>query len=60
MTPDRQILIKKKDKLDVSMAPKFVLSGDRYHIQNALLYSTPSGSNIRMFDDSQNKFKMSK
>jgi len=53
MTPDRQILIKKKDKLDVSMAPKFVLSGDRYHIQNALLYSTPSGSNIRMFDDSQ-------
>ena len=53
MTPDRQILIKKKDKLDVSMAPKFVLSGDRYHMQNALLYSTPSGSNIRMFDDSQ-------
>ena len=53
MTPDRQILVKKKDKLDVSMAPKFVLSGDRYHIQNALLYSTPSGSNIRMFDDSQ-------
>ena len=53
MTPDRQILVKKKDKLDVSMAPKFVLSGDRYHMQNALLYSTPSGSNIRMFDDSQ-------
>ncbi len=53
MTPDRQILIKKKDKLDVSIAPKFVLSGDRYHMQNALLYSTPSGSNIRMFDDSQ-------
>ena len=52
MTPDRQILIKKKDKLVLSMAPKFILSGDRYHMQNALLYSTPSGSNIRMFDDS--------
>jgi len=52
MTPDRQILIKKKDKLDVSIAPKFILSGDRYHMQNALLYSTPSGSLIRMYDDS--------
>ena len=52
MTPDRQILIKKKDKLDVSIAPKFILSGDRYHMQNALLYSTPSGSLIRMYDNS--------
>jgi hypothetical protein len=53
ITPDRPVLINKKDKLDTSIAPKLVLSGDRYHIQNALLYSTPSGSNIRMYDDSQ-------
>ena len=52
MTPDKQILIKKKDKLVLSIAPKFILNGDRYHMQNALLYSTPSGSNIRMFDNS--------
>ena len=52
MTPDRQILTKKKDKLVLSMAPKFILSSDRYHIQNALLYSTASGSSIRMYDDS--------
>ena len=52
MTPDRQILTKKKDKLVLSIAPKFILSGDRYHIQNALLYSTASGSSIRMYDDS--------
>jgi len=52
MTPDRQILTKKKDKLVLSMAPKFILSGDRYHMQNALLYSTASGSSIRMYDDS--------
>ena len=52
MTPDRQILTKKKDKLVLSIAPKLILSGDRYHIQNALLYSTASGSSIRMYDDS--------
>jgi|TARA_B100000900_G_scaffold251474_1_gene214250 hypothetical protein len=52
MTPDRQILTKKKDKLVLSIAPKFILSGDRYHMQNALLYSTASGSLIRMYDDS--------
>ena len=52
MTPDKQILTKKKDKLVLSIAPKLILSGDRYHIQNALLYSTASGSLIRMYDDS--------
>ena len=28
------------------------MSGDRYHIQNALLFSTASGSSIQMFDGS--------
>ena len=49
LTPDSLELIKKKDKFDLTMAPKFILSGDRYHMQNALLYSTASGSSIRMY-----------
>ena len=52
ITPDRPVLIRVKDKLNTTIAPKFILSGDRYHIQNALLYSTPSGSNISMYDGS--------
>ena len=53
LTPDRQILLKDKDRFTFSYAPKFILSGDRYHIQNALgVYSSPSGSLIRMYDDS--------
>ena len=45
LTPDRQILLKDKDRFTFSYAPKFILSGDRYHIQNALgVYSSPSGS----------------
>ena len=53
LTPDRHILLKDKDRFTFSYAPKFILSGDRYHIQNALgVYSSPSGSLIRMYDDS--------
>jgi hypothetical protein len=52
LTPDKHILLRDKDRFDFSYAPKFVLSGDRYHIQNALLFSTASGSSIRMFDNS--------
>ena len=53
LTPDRHILINDKDRFDFSYAPKFILSGDRYHIQNALgVYSSPSGSLIRMYDNS--------
>ena len=53
LTPDKNILLRDVTGFDFSYAPKFVLSGDRYHIQNALgVYSSPSGSNIRMFDDS--------
>ena len=53
LTPDRQILLKDKDRFTFSYAPKFILSGDRYHIQNALgVYSSPSGSSIRMYDNS--------
>jgi hypothetical protein len=52
MTPDKQILLRDSDKFDTTIAPKFILSGDRYHIQNALLLSTASGSNIRMYDNS--------
>ena len=52
MTPDKQILLRDSDKFDTTIAPKFILSGDRYHIQNALLLSTASGSNISMYDDS--------
>ena len=52
LTPDRHILLRDKDRFDFSYAPKFVLSGDRYHIQNALLFSTASGSSIQMFDGS--------
>ena len=53
LTPDRHILINDKDRFDFSYAPKFILSGDRYHMQNALgVFSSPSGSLIRMFDNS--------
>ena len=53
LTPDRQILLKDKDRFTFSYAPKFILSGDRYHIQNALgVYSSPSGSEITMYDNS--------
>ena len=53
LTPDRHILLKDKDRFTFSYAPKFILSGDRYHIQNALgVYSSPSGSLIRMYDNS--------
>jgi len=53
LTPDKQILLKDKDRFDFSYAPKFILSGDRYHMQNALgVYSSPSGSLIRMYDNS--------
>ncbi len=52
LTPDSLELIKKKDKFDLTMAPKFILSGDRYHMQNALLYSSVSGSLIQMYDNS--------
>ena len=53
LTPDRHILINDKDKFDFTYAPKFILSGDRYHMQNALgVFSSPSGSLIRMYDDS--------
>ena len=52
MTPDKQILLRDSDKFDTTIAPKFILSGDRYHIQNALLLSTARGSNIRMYDNS--------
>ena len=53
LTPGRHILINDKDRFDFSYAPKFILSGDRYHMQNALgVFSSPSGSLIRMFDNS--------
>ena len=53
LTPDRHILINDKDRFDFSYAPKFILSGDRYHIQNALgVYSSTSGSEITMYDNS--------
>ena len=53
LTPARHILINDKDRFDFSYAPKFILSGDRYHMQNALgVFSSPSGSLIRMFDNS--------
>ena len=53
LTPDRHILLKDKDRFTFSYAPKFILSGDRYHIQNALgVYSSPSGSEITMYDNS--------
>ena len=52
LTPDSLELVKNTDKFDLTMAPKFILSGDRYHMQSALLYSTASGSSIRMYDNS--------
>ena len=52
MTPTKQVLLEDKDELPLSEAPKFLLSGDRYHLSNALLYSSVSGSEIQMFDGS--------
>ena len=51
-TPDKQILIEDKNHLQTLNAPKFVLSGDRYHMQSPLLFSTASGSLVKMYDDS--------
>ena len=47
MTPTKQVLLEDKDELPLLEAPKFVLSGDRYHPTNALLYSSVSGSLIQ-------------
>ena len=52
MTPTKQVLLEDKDELPLAEAPKFVLSGDRYHPTNALLYSSVSGSLIQMYDNS--------
>tara|TARA_R100000781_G_scaffold51398_1_gene33863 strand:- start:1023 stop:2828 length:1806 start_codon:yes stop_codon:yes gene_type:complete len=52
MTPDKQILLRDNINSDVTKRPKFILSGDRYHMQSALLLSTASGSLIRMYDNS--------
>jgi len=51
-TPDKPILVEDKSRLQTLMAPKFVLSGDRYHMQSPLLFSTASGSLVKMYDDS--------
>ena len=51
-TPDKQILVEDKNHLQTLNAPKFVLSGDRYHMQSPLLFSTASGSLVKMYDDS--------
>jgi hypothetical protein len=52
MTPTKQVLLEDKDELPLSEAPKFSLTGDRYHLSNALLYSSVSGSLIQMYDNS--------
>ena len=52
MTPTKQLLLEDKDELPLSEAPKFSLTGDRYHLSNALLYSSVSGSLIQMYDNS--------
>ena len=50
MTPTKQVLLEDKEEFPLSEAPKFVLSGDRFQLSNALLYSSASGSLIQMYD----------
>jgi len=52
MTPTKQVLLEDKNEFPLSEAPKFSLSSDRYHLSNALLYSSVSGSLIQMYDNS--------
>ena len=52
MTPTKQVLLEDKEEFPLSEAPKLSLTGDRYHLSNALLYSSVSGSLIQMYDGS--------